>query len=168
MDFCRARGVEPLPAQPEAVRAYAFHCTADRGLDAQTVEGRMSTVLSEFRYRRLPHTKLHQISRCNRTVNISNRHESLYQPSILLVLVQMCRRGRRFAPKPVKQCDDARLGTGIVASRVPWCVGRPALGNPCRTAPVTELLAVVRRTCRTGPPGAGSSDSVRVQGEMRL
>ena len=41
VDFCRARGVEPLPAQPEAVRAYVFHCTADRGLDAQTVEGRM-------------------------------------------------------------------------------------------------------------------------------
>ena len=44
VDFCRARGVEPLPAQPEAVRAYVFHCTADRGLDAQTVMGSRVTV----------------------------------------------------------------------------------------------------------------------------
>ena len=43
VDFCRARG-EPLPAQPEAVRAVVFHCTADRGLDAQNVEGRMSAL----------------------------------------------------------------------------------------------------------------------------
>ena len=31
VDFCRGRGVEPLPAQSEAVRAHVFHCTADRG-----------------------------------------------------------------------------------------------------------------------------------------
>ena len=30
---------------------------------------------------------------------------------------------------------------------------RPARQNPCRTAPVKELLAVVRRTCRTGHRG---------------
>ena len=30
---------------------------------------------------------------------------------------------------------------------------RPALGNPCPTALVTELLAVVRRKCRTGHRG---------------
>ena len=89
VDFCRARGVEPLPAQPEAVRAHVFHCTADRGLDAQTVEGRMSA--------------------------LGDWH--------------------------------GRQSSALVR------VGRPALGNPCRTAPVTELLAVVRRTCRTGHRG---------------
>ena len=89
VDFCRDRGVEPLPAQPEAVRAYVFHCTADRGLDAQTVEGRMSA--------------------------LGDWH--------------------------------GRQSSALVR------VGRPALGNPCRTAPVTELLAVVRRTCRTGHRG---------------
>ena len=39
----------------------------------------LDAVLSEFRNRRLPHTKLHQISRCNRTVRIPiavNRYTS--------------------------------------------------------------------------------------------
>ena len=83
VDFCRARGVEPLP---EAVRAYVCHCTADRGLDAQTVEGRMSA--------------------------LGDWH--------------------------------GRQSSALVR------VGPPASGNHCRTAPVTELLAVVRRTGRTG------------------
>ena len=96
----RARGMEPLPARPEAVRAYIFHCTADRGLDAQTVEGRMSA--------------------------LGDWH--------------------------------GRQSSALVR------VGRPALGNPGRTAPVTELLAVVQDR----PPGAASSHTVRVQGDVRL
>jgi hypothetical protein len=43
-DFCHARGVAPLPAAPELLRGYIYHCTHDRGLDAGTVSGRLSAV----------------------------------------------------------------------------------------------------------------------------
>ena len=43
-DFCHARGVAPLPAAPEILRGYIYHCTHDRGLDVGTVSGRLSAV----------------------------------------------------------------------------------------------------------------------------
>lgn len=87
--FCQQRGVTALPAPLEALRAYMYHCTTDRNLDAQTMEGRMSA-LGDWHRRQ---------------------------------------------------------------SRALVRAGRPALGNLSSTPPVTELMAVVRRVCKTGHRG---------------